>query len=41
MADLILVTGDPARDLSVFTEDGVNVPLVILGGEIVKNILAR
>ena len=36
-ADLILVRGDPTSDLSVFTEDGTNVPFVLLNGEVVKN----
>ena len=38
LADLIVVDGDPLRDLGVFTEDGRNVPIVIKGGEIVKQM---
>ena len=37
IADLVLVRGDPTSDLSVFTEDGTNVPFVLLNGEVVKN----
>jgi imidazolonepropionase-like amidohydrolase len=36
VADLIVVDGDPLRDVSVFQEDGRNVPLVMKGGRIVK-----
>lgn len=39
LADLILVDGDPLIDLSVFRADGSGVPLVMRGGEIVKNTL--
>jgi imidazolonepropionase-like amidohydrolase len=39
LADLILVNGDPLADLAVFRADGGGVPLVMLGGEIVKNEL--
>jgi imidazolonepropionase-like amidohydrolase len=39
LADLILVDGDPLADLSLFRADGSGVPLVMRGGEIVKNTL--
>jgi imidazolonepropionase-like amidohydrolase len=38
-ADLIVVDGNPLDDLSLFTEDGRNVPLVIKAGQIVKSLL--
>lgn len=39
LADLILVDGDPLADLSLFRADGSGVPMVMRGGEIVKNTL--
>ncbi len=39
-ADLIVVDGNPLEDISLFTEDGRNVPLVIKAGEIVKSALS-
>jgi imidazolonepropionase-like amidohydrolase len=39
VADIIAVLGNPLDDMSVFTEDGRNVQLVLKGGDIVKNIL--
>jgi imidazolonepropionase-like amidohydrolase len=38
-ADLIVVDGDPLKDIGLFTEDGRNVPLVIKAGAIVKSML--
>jgi imidazolonepropionase-like amidohydrolase len=38
-ADLIVVDGDPLKDVGLFTEDGRNVPMVMKGGEIVKDKL--
>ena len=37
-ADLIAVAGDPIADIELL-EDGANVPLVVKGGEVVKNAL--
>lgn len=39
LADLIIVDGDPLTDLGMFRADGSGVPLVMRGGEIVKNAL--
>jgi imidazolonepropionase-like amidohydrolase len=39
-ADLILVQGNPAEDLSLFTADGTNVSLVMIAGKIRKDQLA-
>jgi len=39
LADLIVVDGDPLDDVSLFTEDGRNVPLVIKGGKIAKSLM--
>lgn len=36
LADMIAVDGDPLSDVTLFTEDGRNVPLVIKGGAIMK-----
>jgi imidazolonepropionase-like amidohydrolase len=38
-ADLIVVDGDPLKDVALFTEDGRNVPLVMKAGEIMKMAL--
>jgi imidazolonepropionase-like amidohydrolase len=38
-ADLLVVDGDPCRDLSVFLGDGVRIPAIMLGGLFVKNEL--
>ena len=40
-ADLIVVNGDPLADLRLLAADGAQVPLVMRGGEIVKDGLAR
>jgi imidazolonepropionase-like amidohydrolase len=39
LADLILVKGDPLKDISVFKEYGENILLIIQGERIYKNIL--
>jgi imidazolonepropionase-like amidohydrolase len=36
-ADLIVVDGDPLRDLSLLTRQGAHMPLIVKGGEIVNN----
>ncbi len=38
-ADLIALEGDPLKDVSLFTEDGRNVPLVVKGGKVMKDML--
>jgi imidazolonepropionase-like amidohydrolase len=35
-ADLIVVDGDPLRDLSLLTGQGAHLPLILKGGEVVK-----
>ena len=37
-ADLIAVSGDPLADIELLA-DGANIPLVVKGGQIVKNAL--
>jgi imidazolonepropionase-like amidohydrolase len=37
-ADLIVVDGDPLRDLSLLTRQGAHMPLIVKGGEIVKHV---
>jgi imidazolonepropionase-like amidohydrolase len=39
-ADLIVVDGNPIEDLHVLTGQGEGIPLIMRGGEIVKNALA-
>jgi imidazolonepropionase-like amidohydrolase len=36
VADLIVVDGDPLRDVSLFREDGRHVPFVMKGGTLLK-----
>ncbi len=36
-ADLLVVDGDPTRDLSVFLGDGARIPAIMVGGRFVKN----
>lgn len=36
LADLIVVDGDPLADLEVFDETGTHVPMVLIGGKVVK-----
>ncbi len=38
-ADLLVVDGDPYRDLSVFQGDGARIPAIMVGGRFVKNAL--
>jgi imidazolonepropionase-like amidohydrolase len=38
-ADLLVVDGDPYRDISVLLGDGRNMPAIMLGGRFVKNAL--
>jgi imidazolonepropionase-like amidohydrolase len=38
-ADLLVVDGDPYRDISVLLGDGRNMPSIMLGGRFVKNAL--
>jgi imidazolonepropionase-like amidohydrolase len=38
-ADLLVVDGDPYRDISVLLGDGRNLPAIMLDGRFVKNTL--
>ena len=38
-ADLLIVDGDPTRDLGVFQDEGVRIPGIMKGGRFVKNAL--
>jgi imidazolonepropionase-like amidohydrolase len=38
-ADLLVVDGDPTRDLSVFLGEGARIPAIMVGGRFVKNLL--
>ncbi len=38
-ADMLVVDGDPYRDLSVLQHDGAHIPAIIRGGRFVKNNL--
>ena len=38
LADLIVVDGDPLRDLSLLTRQGAHMPLIVKGGEVVKHV---
>jgi len=38
-ADLLIVDGDPTRDLSVFQDEGSHIPVIMKGGRFVKNAL--
>jgi imidazolonepropionase-like amidohydrolase len=38
-ADVIAVKGDPLKDLSLLTEQGRYMPLIVKGGDFVKNEL--
>jgi imidazolonepropionase-like amidohydrolase len=40
-ADLIVVDGDPLKDLSLLTRQGAHMPAIMQGGTFVKNELAR
>lgn len=39
LADLIVVDGDPLKDLSVLTHQGAHLPLIMKGGKLMKNLL--
>jgi imidazolonepropionase-like amidohydrolase len=39
LADLILVQGDPLKDIKLFQEYGERISLIIQGGRVYKNIL--
>jgi imidazolonepropionase-like amidohydrolase len=39
-ADLLVVDGDPTRDLNLFQNDGAHIPAIMKGGRFVKNALA-
>jgi imidazolonepropionase-like amidohydrolase len=39
-ADLIVVNGDPLKDLSVLTGQGKHMPAIMKGGQFMKNELA-
>jgi imidazolonepropionase-like amidohydrolase len=39
-ADLLVVDGDPTRDLSVFLGDGARIPAIMLAGRFVKNTMS-
>ena len=38
-ADLLVVDGDPTRDLGIFQDDGARIPGIMKGGRFVKNAL--
>lgn len=38
-ADLLVVDGDPYRDLSVFLNEGAHIPAIMVGGRFVKNAM--
>ncbi len=40
-ADLIVVDGDPLKDLALLTGQGRHLPLIMKGGALVKNDMAR
>jgi imidazolonepropionase-like amidohydrolase len=39
LADLIVVDGDPLKDISVLTQQGAHIPLIMKGGMTMKNEL--
>ena len=39
LADLLVVEGDPLRDLALLTEQGAHLPAIVQGGRFVKNAL--
>ena len=38
-ADLIVVEGDPLRDISLLAADGRNLAAIVRGGEVIKNVI--
>ncbi len=36
-ADLLLVDGDPLKDIGLVASDGKKIPVIVRGGEVVKN----
>jgi imidazolonepropionase-like amidohydrolase len=38
-ADLLVVDGDPTRDISLLAADGANLRTIVRGGEVIKNEL--
>ena len=38
-ADLLVIDGDPLRDISLLAADGKNLRMIVRGGEIVKDEL--
>ena len=38
-ADMLVVDGDPTKDLSVFLGDGARIPAIMLAGRFVKNTM--
>ena len=41
LADLIVVDGDPLKDLGLLDDQGGHMPFIMKGGEIHKNLLGR
>ena len=40
-ADLIVVDGNPLSDLSLLTQQGAHISLIMQAGKVIKNTLAR
>jgi imidazolonepropionase-like amidohydrolase len=40
-ADLVVVDGDPLKDLSLLTHQGAHMPLIMKAGAVMKNHLTR
>ena len=38
-ADLLVVDGDPTRDIAALADDGARIPAIMKGGRFVKNAL--
>jgi imidazolonepropionase-like amidohydrolase len=41
VADLLVVDGNPLDDLALFDARGTNLPVIVKGGRLIKNALAR
>jgi hypothetical protein len=39
MSELVMVDGDPIRDLALLQDDGAHMPAIMKGGRFVKNAL--